>query len=58
MTKSIFRCIECKIYSLSNGKCPTCGGKTVSPRPARFSIEKSQKYSKYRRMLIKTEQNK
>lgn len=58
MTKSIFRCIECKIYSLSDGKCPACGSKTVSPRPARFSIEKSQKYSKYRRMLIKPEQNK
>ncbi|MHA1952360.1 MAG: nucleolar RNA-binding Nop10p family protein [Candidatus Heimdallarchaeaceae archaeon] len=53
MTKSILRCIECKKYTLGSTKCSACGGRVVSPQPARFSLEKESKYSKYRRKLIK-----
>ncbi|MCE7741166.1 MAG: ribosome biogenesis protein [Candidatus Heimdallarchaeota archaeon] len=53
MTKSIYRCIECKEYTLNEQTCPHCGKKTVSPQPARFSLEKEKKYSKYRRRLFK-----
>ena len=53
MTKSIYRCISCKEYSLNDQTCPHCGERTVSPQPARFSLDKEQKYSKYRRKLIK-----
>jgi len=55
MTKSIYRCVECKEYSLEEQICPHCGNKTVSPQPARFSLEKEKKYSKYRRQLLKTQ---
>ena len=57
MTKSIFKCVECNKYTLNTEKCPACGGKVVSPRPAKFSIEKEEKYSKYRRQLMKNDLN-
>ncbi len=53
MTKSIFRCVECKKYTLESDKCPICGGGVIPPQPARFSLDKERKYSKYRRNLIK-----
>jgi rRNA maturation protein Nop10 len=53
MTKSIFKCVDCKKYTLENAKCLSCGGKVISPQPARFSLEKEKKYSKYRRKLFK-----
>ncbi|MBY9001109.1 MAG: ribosome biogenesis protein [Candidatus Heimdallarchaeota archaeon] len=53
MTKSIFKCVECKKYTLNTEKCPSCDGKVFSPRPAKFSIEKEKRYSSYRRQLIK-----
>jgi len=53
MTKSIFRCTKCKKYTLNSNECPTCGEKVISPQPARFSLEKEKKYSKYRRKIIK-----
>ncbi|MCG3222054.1 MAG: ribosome biogenesis protein [Candidatus Heimdallarchaeota archaeon] len=53
MTKSILRCIECKKYTLESTKCSSCGGRVISPQPARFSLEKERKYSKYRRKLMK-----
>ncbi|MHA1707645.1 MAG: nucleolar RNA-binding Nop10p family protein [Candidatus Heimdallarchaeaceae archaeon] len=56
MTKSIFKCTKCKKYTLHSDICPSCGGVVVSPQPARFSLEKEKKYSKYRRMLIKNNQ--
>lgn len=52
MTKSIFRCEKCKKYTLDPKMCPDCQGKTLSSKPARFSLEKEKKYSKYRRQLI------
>ncbi|MCG3226439.1 MAG: ribosome biogenesis protein [Candidatus Heimdallarchaeota archaeon] len=56
MTKSILKCIECKKYTLESTKCSACGGSAVSPQPARFSLEKEKKYSKYRRKLFKDQQ--
>ena len=58
MTKSIFFCDKCKIYTLNDKTCPICKGKVVSPQPARFSIEKEKKYSVYRRKLLKEEMKK
>lgn len=55
MTKSIFKCTKCDKYTLNSETCPACGSKAVSPQPARFSLEKERKYSKYRRALIKRE---
>ena len=55
MTKTIFRCIACFSYTLNEDECPKCGKKTVSPQPARFSLEKEKKYSSYRRKLLKQE---
>ena len=55
MTKSIFKCGKSQKYTLQDGNCPFCGGKTVSPQPARFSLEKEKKFSKYRRQLIKSQ---
>ena len=55
MTKSIFRCVNCKKYTLNDKKCPVCDGNVNSPKPARFSLEKEKTYSKYRRELIRRE---
>ncbi|MHA1302273.1 MAG: H/ACA ribonucleoprotein complex subunit NOP10 [Candidatus Heimdallarchaeaceae archaeon] len=51
--KTIKKCGVCKRYTLNPVHCPYCNGKTISPHPARFSLEKEQKYSQYRRQLIK-----
>ena len=53
MTKSIYRCLKCEKYTLNEQTCPHCGDRVVSPQPARFSLEKEKKYSKYRRQLLK-----
>ncbi|MFW9886560.1 MAG: RNA-protein complex protein Nop10 [Candidatus Thorarchaeota archaeon] len=43
----LFRCIECKQYTLEEDKCPKCGGSVVSPRPPKYSPQ--DRYGKYRR---------
>ena len=43
----ILRCPKCKKFTLKE-KCKKCGVKTLSVKPARFSVE--DKYGKYRRM--------
>lgn len=43
--KHILKCVKCNIYTLKE-KCQ-CGGKAVSPKPAKYSPE--DKYGKYRR---------
>jgi H/ACA ribonucleoprotein complex subunit 3 len=45
MMKEILLCETCGIYTLKKF-CSICKNKTVSPRPAKFSIE--DKYLKYR----------
>jgi len=47
MTIEILKCIKCSTYTL-NKKCPKCGEKAITPKPAKFSIE--DKYGKYRRI--------
>ena len=42
----ILKCKGCGTYSLSE-KCPKCGGKAVSPLPAKYSPE--DPYGRYRR---------
>ena len=56
--KTLYKCANCGEYTLKPNLCPHCGGKTYTPHPARFSIEKEQKYSKYRRDLLKNQLNK
>ncbi|MEK6907095.1 MAG: RNA-protein complex protein Nop10 [Nanoarchaeota archaeon] len=45
MKNEILSCKNCHIYTLKKD-CPICSQKTVSPKPAKFSIE--DKYLKYR----------
>ncbi|MFH0978416.1 MAG: RNA-protein complex protein Nop10 [Candidatus Woesearchaeota archaeon] len=47
----ILKCQKCGKYTLKE-KC-SCGGKAVSPRPARFSPD--DKYAAYRRKVKKKE---
>ncbi len=49
MLKQILRCNDCGKYTL-NSKC-ACGGKSVDPRPAKYSID--DKYGAYRRIAKK-----
>ncbi|MDD5331346.1 MAG: RNA-protein complex protein Nop10 [Candidatus Nanoarchaeia archaeon] len=43
-------CKKCDIYTLKEN-CPKCKQKTMSNKPAKFSIE--DKYGKYRRIAKK-----
>ena len=45
---ALLRCRECGRYTLSQ-KCPSCGGPTARPDPARYSPE--DRYGRYRRAL-------
>ncbi|MEK6835535.1 MAG: RNA-protein complex protein Nop10 [Nanoarchaeota archaeon] len=45
MKVEILKCNSCNIYTLKD-ECPNCNKKTLSPKPAKFSIE--DKYQKYR----------
>ena len=47
MSKEIFYCKTCHIYTLEKD-CPKCKGKTISPKPGKYSPE--DKYGKYRRL--------
>ena len=54
MRKEIFVCPKCSAYTLEQN-CQTEGIKTISPKPAKFSIE--DKYGKWRREYKKNVQN-
>lgn len=43
------KCVQCQQYTLSQEKCPHCGGMVHVPHPAKFSPE--DKYAKYRRAM-------
>ena len=45
MKVEILQCSKCKDYTLEK-ECSECNQKTITPKPARFSIE--DKYGKYR----------
>ncbi|MBL7148104.1 MAG: RNA-protein complex protein Nop10 [Nanoarchaeota archaeon] len=47
MKKEILKCPKCSTYTLQSS-CPNCNSKTLSPKPAKFSI--NDKYGKYRRI--------
>ena len=51
--KKIFKCGICSKYTLK--EVCICGGKTISPRPAKYSPE--DKYAKYRRIAKKEEKD-
>jgi H/ACA ribonucleoprotein complex subunit 3 len=42
------RCIKCGQYTLKD-QCPKCGGKVISPHPAKFSMD--DRYQKYRLLM-------
>jgi len=46
MTKEILKCPKCNNYTLKE-TCPEDGEKTLTPKPAKFSIQ--DKFGKYRR---------
>jgi len=46
----ILKCEKCSVYTLQNF-CPKCGEKTLSPKPAKFSIE--DKWGYWRRKAKK-----
>jgi len=52
MKTQILLCNKCLIYTLKD-KCGNCGNKTITPKPAKFSLE--DKYLKYRLMAKKNE---
>jgi len=49
MPRIILKCTECRKYTLKNN-CD-CGGKTIDPRPAKYSIE--DKWGRWRRISKK-----
>ena len=53
MTRTLYKCEECKNYTLDEEKCPKCKGEVKEPYPARFSLDWEKKYSKYRRQAMK-----
>jgi len=50
--KNILFCKNCNIYTLKEN-CPKCTQKTISRKPAKFSIE--DRYLKYRLIAKKNE---
>ena len=51
MIKEILKCKKCNTYTLKK-TCPKCKEKTITIKPAKFSIE--DKYGKYRRIYKKS----
>ncbi|MHA2276142.1 MAG: nucleolar RNA-binding Nop10p family protein [Candidatus Kariarchaeaceae archaeon] len=43
--------MNCFHYSLIKQKCPNCGEELQNPYPARFSLEKEQKYRRLFRKI-------
>ncbi|MEM4266562.1 MAG: RNA-protein complex protein Nop10 [Candidatus Nanoarchaeia archaeon] len=50
MNREILKCPKCNTYTMKEN-CPLCGEKTLSPKPARFSLE--DKWGKWRRQAKK-----
>jgi H/ACA ribonucleoprotein complex subunit 3 len=44
----MLKCLECSRYTLAD-KCPSCGGKTATVHPARYSPD--DRYARYRSPL-------
>lgn len=52
MAEHIHQCNSCRSYTLEK-KCPSCGEKTASPKPPKFSLD--DKYAELRRKVKKEE---
>ena len=50
MKHQILKCEKCKEYTLEK-TCPKCGGKTINPKPAKYS--EKDRMSKYRNLARK-----
>lgn len=51
MPKKMHYCDKCKLYTLQDKICPTCGGTLRTPHPPKFSPQ--DKYQQYRIPLFK-----
>ena len=47
----IRKCPKCGRYTLKD-KCPICGEKTVTAHPPKFSLEKEEKYWRYKKEAL------
>ncbi len=52
MARHILKCLNCSNYTTKKD-CEKCSGKTVSPKPPKFSLQ--DKYQQYRREAKKEE---
>ncbi len=50
MVQHIYKCLSCRNYTFED-KCPQCSGKTILPRPPKFSL--TDKYAALRREMKK-----
>ncbi len=50
MNREILKCPKCNTYTLMES-CPKCGEKTLSPKPARYSLQ--DKWGEWRRKAKK-----
>ena len=48
MKTQILKCTKCNTYTLKQS-CPKCDAKCITSKPAKFSPEKEEKYSKYKK---------
>jgi len=54
MKKEILKCTKCSTYTLKTS-CPNCNSKTLSPKPAKYSID--DKWGKWRRIAKKSKED-
>jgi len=55
MKTEVLKCTKCNTYTLKE-LCPKCKIKTITPKPARFSIKEN--FSKYRIKIKNDNKNK
>ena len=55
MKTEVLKCTKCNTYTLKE-LCPKCKTKTITPKPARFSIKDN--FSKYRLKIKNDNKNK
>jgi H/ACA ribonucleoprotein complex subunit 3 len=48
------KCNNCNVYTFKDS-CPKCGGKAVSPHPAKFSMD--DKYRRYKLLMRRLAEN-
>jgi len=50
------KCTKCGSYTLSQIRCPKCGGEVKSPHPAKFSMD--DRYRSYRLIMRRMSEKK